>query len=79
MAPEPQQIPSRTCGCKDCLIDYPPEQYGPRPPQDACTGMWEVRWRGADRKQHSKKLPTLRDAHLFLATARPETEARHAS
>ncbi|NUS78444.1 MAG: hypothetical protein HOV70_19905 [Streptomyces sp.] len=62
----PEQIPSRTCGCADCIIDYPPEQYGHRPPQSACQGLWQVRWRGADRRLRSKNLGSRGEAHLFL-------------
>lgn len=68
----PEQVPSRTCGCTDCTIDYPPEQYGHRPPQAACQGMWQVRWRGADGKLHSKNLRSPQEAHLFLAQLQTE-------
>lgn len=72
MAREPEQIPSRTCGCRDCLIDYPPESYGQRPPQGECTGPWNVRWCGADGKWRSKNLPSRKDAHQFLEQATRE-------
>jgi len=79
MAPEPEQIPSRTCGCRECLIDYPPEQYGERPPQDGCTGPWSVRYRDANgRHRRKNNLRTLSDARQFLTTVRPEAR-RHAS
>lgn len=78
MAPEPEQIPSRTCGCKDCLIDYPPSEYGYRSPQDRCQGPWRVRYRGADGKHRTKNFRTLSDADNFLATVQPKAR-RHAS
>lgn len=75
MAPEPEQIPSRTCGCKDCLIDCPPSKYGPRPPQHDCSGPWRVRYRDADGKHRAKNLSTLSAAKQFLATV--QMKARH--
>ncbi|RMB85584.1 hypothetical protein [Streptomyces shenzhenensis] len=75
MALEPEQIPSRTCGCPDCIIDYPPHLYGDRPPQGVCHGMWQVRWRDADRRQRLKNLPTLADARGFLADVRRRSAA----
>ncbi|GHI91322.1 hypothetical protein TPA0905_07930 [Streptomyces olivaceus] len=78
MALEPEQIPSRTCGCVDCLLDYPPAQYGPRPPQSPCEGPWRVRYRSVNGTQRAKSLPTLRDAHQFLATVRPAGRRRAA-
>lgn len=76
MAPEPEQIPSRTCGCRDCLIDYPPERYGPRPAQHGCRGPWRVRYRDVDRKHRAKTLPTFSDACQFLVAVRLKA-ARH--
>lgn len=78
MAPEPEQIPSRTCGCAECLIDYPPEHYGDRPPQGGCTGPWSVRYRDANGRHRKKNLRTLRDAHAFIATVWPKAR-RNAS
>ncbi|MFF5980898.1 hypothetical protein ACFY78_18835 [Streptomyces olindensis] len=76
MAPEPEQIPSRTCGCRDCLIDLPPERYGQQPPHDACTGPWRVRYHNETGKHRAKNLPTLRDAQQFLATVQPKAVSR---
>lgn len=70
MAPDPEQIPSRTCGCADCLIDYPPHRYGERPPQDVCQGRWRVRWRSEGGKQRQKLFATLPDAYVFLVQVR---------
>lgn len=78
MAPEPEQIPSRMCGCSDCLIDYPPEHYGHRPPQGGCRGPWRVRYRDADGKRRAKNLRALSDANWFLATVQREADS-HAS
>ncbi|KFG08137.1 hypothetical protein [Streptomyces scabiei] len=61
-----EQVGSRTCGCVDCLIDYPPSTYGPRPAQSACQGPWYVRYLN-DRKQRSKRFQTRQDAHQFAA------------
>ncbi|WP_164992338.1 hypothetical protein [Streptomyces sp. L2] len=72
MAPEPEQIPSRTCGCRDCLIDYPPQRYGHRPPRTTCQGRWHVRYRDADGRHRAKRLATYADAKLFLATVQPQ-------
>ncbi|UQA95737.1 hypothetical protein [Streptomyces halobius] len=71
----PVQIPSRACGCWDCLIDYPPSLYGPRPPHDECQGMWRVRYRSTDGRQRRKSLPSYKDAVQFLA--QPTEEAGH--
>lgn len=73
MAPEPEQIPSRTCGCRDCLTDYPPERYGHRAPQEECQGRWNVRYRGPHGTQRTMTLPTLKDAKQFLTTGRLAT------
>lgn len=67
MAPNPQQVPSRTCGCPDCLIDLPPGRYGYRPEQDGCSGLWQARYRSVDGRQRAKKLATRADAVKFLA------------
>lgn len=75
MAPNPEQIPSRTCGCPDCLIDYPPQHYGERPPRNTCQGQWRVRWRSEGGKQRGKLFESLPDAYLFLMQVR----GRHAS
>lgn len=68
----PEQIPSRKCGCGDCVIDYPPGQYGHRPPRSECLGMWQVRWRDTDRRLRSKNLKSLSEAQQFLAQLRTE-------
>ncbi|MCX5601568.1 hypothetical protein OOK29_25800 [Streptomyces phaeochromogenes] len=70
MAPNPEQMPSRTCGCRECLIDYPPQDYGERPPQDACQGKWRVRWRDGNGKQRQKLFPSCREADGFLEQLR---------
>ncbi|MEU5979427.1 hypothetical protein [Streptomyces sp. NPDC047315] len=63
-----QQVPSKMCGCPDCLIDFPPEQHGHRPPQtDGCRGPWRLVFRTADRRWRSKTFPTLSGAHQFRA------------
>lgn len=78
MAPNPQQIPSRTCGCPDCLIDLPPDRYGHRAEQDGCSGPWQARYRSPDGTLRKKNLRTRVDATQFLATVRQEA-GTHAS
>lgn len=68
MAPKPYQIGTPRCGCVDCLIDYPPARYGSRPERDGCLGKWQVRYRGADRRQRSKSFGSRADAERFLAS-----------
>jgi hypothetical protein len=72
MAPNPYQVGSRTCGCPDCIEDFPPEQYGKRPVRDGCLGPWRARWRGSNGRQHLKTLSTLREARQFLAAVQPK-------
>lgn len=70
MAPKPviEQVPSRTCGCYDCLIDYPSSTYGFRPPRTECNGPWNVRYRSTDGRLRLKRLPNRKDAQLFATT-----------
>lgn len=75
MAPNPEQIPSRTCGCPDCLIDLPTAQYGHRDLHDGCRGPWRARWR-ADGKHRTKNLRTRGEAVQFLATVQPKAVSR---
>lgn len=76
MAPNPYQVGSRTCGCPDCIEDFPPEQYGPRSDRDGCLGPWRARYRSSDGRRRLKTLNTLSEARRFLATVRPKG-ARH--
>jgi hypothetical protein len=76
MAPNPYQVGSRTCGCVDCVADFPPAQYGDRPERDGCIGPWQARFRSEDGRRRMKNFRTPSDAHSFLATLRPK-EARH--
>lgn len=62
------QVGSRTCGCVDCIEDYPPAQYGDRPDRDGCLGRWRARYRTPDGKQRQKTLRSRADAALFLQT-----------
>jgi hypothetical protein len=68
MASRPYQIGSPSCGCPDCIADYPPARYGPRPERDGCLGKWQVRYRGEGRRQHLKNFDSLADANRFLAS-----------
>lgn len=68
MVRKPYQIPSKTCGCVDCVADYPPAQYGERPHRDGCLGKWQVRYRGEGGRQRSRNFETLSDATLFVAS-----------
>lgn len=71
MAPNPYQVGSRTCGCVDCMADFPPAQYGERPERDGCLGPWRARYRSEGGRQHTKNFETPSDARQFLATVRP--------
>lgn len=64
-----EQIPSKTCGCRDCIIDFPPAQYGNRPPRYECMGQWRLVWRDG-RKLRSKQFGMRRDALAFSAQVR---------
>lgn len=74
MVPNPQQMPSRACGCCDCMIDYPETHYGYRPPQSPCAGRWRLRYRTAGQ-QRSRQFTSRQDAQQFLASL----EARYAA
>lgn len=63
------QVGSRTCGCADCIEDYPPTQYGDRPRQAGCVGPWgRARYRTPDGKHRQKTLRSRADAVLLLRT-----------
>ena len=50
----PRQIPSKNCGCPECLAKYPPEQHGPRRPRRDCVGSWQARYRDPTGTQKAK-------------------------
>ncbi|MFH9610484.1 hypothetical protein [Streptomyces sp. NPDC017448] len=62
------QVGSRTCGCVDCIEDYPPAQYGDRPRQAGCVGRWQVRYRTPEGQQRQKTVESRADAVLLLRT-----------
>lgn len=66
MAHELKQMPSRYCGCCDCVIDLPEHRYGYRPPQAPCVGKWRVRYR-ADGRERSQQFATRQQARQFSA------------
>ncbi|MFJ4837113.1 hypothetical protein [Streptomyces sp. NPDC088746] len=66
MRSETYQVGSRTCGCIDCVEEYPTAQHGPRPRRDTCSGPWRARYRTADGKHRQKTLSTRADAVRFL-------------
>lgn len=53
----PRQIPSKSCGCKRCLTEYPIDEYGDRRPRRDCIGSWQARFRDPTGKQKSKNYP----------------------
>lgn len=77
MAPKPYQVGTPTCGCPDCIHDFPPSKYGPRPDRDGCLGKWQVRYR-VGRRQRRKNFNTPADANQFLASLHPEGVRRGA-
>ena len=77
MVPDPEQIPSRTCDCPDCIIDLPPARYGERPPQDGCHGPRRARFR-VDGKRRTKNFRMRGDAARFLATLQPKARGHAA-
>lgn len=70
MTPNPYQVGSRTCGCVDCMADFPPAQYGDRPERVGCVGPWRARHRSADGRQRQKNFSSVSDAKTFLVTFR---------
>lgn len=70
-----RQVGSRTCGCADCIEEYPPAQYGDRPRQAGCVGPWRVRYRAPGGKRRQKTVGSRADAVLFL---RPQAVRRGA-
>ncbi|MFB6813058.1 hypothetical protein ACFCV8_00725 [Streptomyces sp. NPDC056347] len=74
---KPYQIGSRKCGCVDCVIDYPPDQYGLRTPVSKCIGPWQVRYI-SKKRQHLKSFTSPAEADAFLAELRSEEVSRGA-
>ncbi|MFJ4847608.1 tyrosine-type recombinase/integrase [Streptomyces sp. NPDC088733] len=62
----PRQRPSKLCGCKRCLTEFP----GERKPRRDCIGSWQARYRDADGKQRHKNFRTKREADAFLDSVR---------
>lgn len=50
----PRQIPSKNCGCPQCLEEYPPAEHGERRPRRDCIGSWQARYRDPAGKQKAK-------------------------
>lgn len=50
----PRQIESKSCGCPNCLVKYPPEEYGERRPRRDCIGSWQARYRDPTGRQKSR-------------------------
>jgi integrase len=59
-------MPSKLCGCKRCLIEFP----GERRTRRDCIGSWQARYRDADGKQKAKNFTTKKEADGFLDEVR---------
>ncbi|MEU8473699.1 tyrosine-type recombinase/integrase [Streptomyces hygroscopicus] len=62
----PRQMRSKTCGCKLCLAEYPPEQHGERRPRRDCIGSWQARYRDSAGKQKARNFKKKGEADAFL-------------
>jgi integrase len=62
----PRQLPSKACGCKRCLAEFP----GDRKPRRDCIGSWQARYRDANGEQKAKNWPTKKAADAFLDKVR---------
>lgn len=76
----PRQIRSKTCGCKLCLKEYPPEKFGERRPRRDCIGSWQARYRDPAGKQKAKNFPIdqggKKAAEAFLDDVRTRVRQR---
>lgn len=72
----PRQLRAKSCGCKQCMEKYPPDQYGERKKCRDCKGSWEARYRDPAGAQKSKCFPTKRKAEAFLDATRAAVRAR---
>lgn len=53
----PRQVPSKACGCRRCLDEYPPAEHGERRPRRDCIGSWQARYRDLAGKQKARNFP----------------------
>lgn len=67
-ATNPRQKRSRTCGCAECLADYP----GDRTPRRDCTGPWQARYRDLEGRQCGPTFPTHKEAKAHLDKVRTQ-------
>lgn len=73
----PRQLRTKSCGCKLCLAEYPPEKYGERKPRRDCIGSWQARYRTPDGRQPGPVFPTFTEASAHLDKVR--TQVREGS
>lgn len=75
-ANNPRQIRSKTCGCRSCVEEYPPDQHGERKGRRDCLGSWQARYRDPAGKQRAKNFPTKKQADAFLDETRTAVRSR---
>ncbi|MGW1814257.1 tyrosine-type recombinase/integrase [Streptomyces sp. NPDC002125] len=66
----PRQLRSKTCGCTECVEQYPPEQHGMRKRRRDCLGSWQARYRDPAGKQKARNFKKKGDADAFLDKVR---------
>lgn len=64
----PRQLRQKSCGCPECMAEYPPDQYGERNRRRDCIGSWQARWRDRAGKQQQKCFP-IKDGGFKAAEA----------
>lgn len=72
----PRQIRSKTCGCPQCIAEYPPAEYGERKKRRDCLGSWQARYRDPAGRQKAKNFPTKKKADAFLDEVRAAVRSR---
>ncbi|MCQ6250854.1 tyrosine-type recombinase/integrase [Streptomyces malaysiensis] len=64
----PRQLRQKSCGCPECMKEYPPEKYGERKRRRDCQGSWQARWRNPAGRQQQKCFP-IKDGGFKAAEA----------
>lgn len=75
-ANNPRQIRSKTCGCQQCVAEYPPAEHGERKKRRDCLGAWQARYRDPAGKQKARNFPTQKAAVAFLDEVRSAVRSR---
>lgn len=68
----PRQLREKGCGCKACIEQYPPEEYGARKTRRDCIGSWQARYRDPNGKQLGPVFPTQKEATAHLDRVRTQ-------